>query len=141
MHVVRNRPEVVEELAEEIPAVLSQHHVGANQQIASFLDGLLQQEPFPAPEMDVTETFVSRRSRTVISIGRGREPSFVDTAAIATKRVVIVWMQSETTSRKHERTGHPGRLETEQPSAGCSGILNLRSVGHIGVPELGSEKC
>src|SRR4029434_10595857 len=67
MHVVRNRPELVEELAEEIPAVLSPHHVGANQQIASFLDGLLQQEPFRVPEMDVTEALVGRRSRTVIS--------------------------------------------------------------------------
>jgi hypothetical protein len=141
MHVVRNRPEVVEELAEEIPAVLSLHDVGANQQIASFLDGFLQQEPFPVPEMDVTEALVGRRSRTVISIGRGREPSFVDTAAIAAKRVVIVWMQSETTSWKHERSGHPGRLETEQPSAGIYGILNLRSVGHIRIPELSSEKC
>ncbi len=44
VHVMRNRPHVVEELAEQIPAAVAVHHRRPEQQVARDLDGLFQQE-------------------------------------------------------------------------------------------------
>ena len=58
VHVVRNRPHVVEELAEQIPSALALHHVGSDEQIARGLDRLLQQESPAVAEPDVAEALV-----------------------------------------------------------------------------------
>ena len=49
VHVMRNRAEVVEELAEQVPALLALHDVLAEQQVAGLVDRVLQQEPACRP--------------------------------------------------------------------------------------------
>ena len=44
VHVMRDGPHVVEEFAEQIPAALAFHHLGAQQQIARMFDGVFQRE-------------------------------------------------------------------------------------------------
>ena len=82
VHVMRDRAEIVEELAEQVPALLALHHVGANQQIARFFDSLFQKEPLAIGDTNVAEPLVGRSSRSVIGVGRRRKPSLVDATAI-----------------------------------------------------------
>src|SRR5579884_1700249 len=65
VEVVRNWAEVVEELAEHVPAAALAHHVGAQEFIADLFDRLLE-EYAAALGVDVAETFVFGRARTVI---------------------------------------------------------------------------
>src|ERR1700722_9248449 len=44
VHVVRNRTQVVEELAKQVPSLFALHHNGAEQQITRRLDGILQEK-------------------------------------------------------------------------------------------------
>jgi hypothetical protein len=90
VHVMRNRPEVVEELAEQVPAAVARHDRRSDQQIAGFLDRRFQQKPLAGVEMDVAEPLVRRRARSVVGIGRRREPPLVDAAAMSAQRIEIV---------------------------------------------------
>src|SRR5205814_9157241 len=82
VHVVRNRPEVVEELAQQVPAALARHRRRTEQQIARLVDRLLQQES-GAAGAHVAQALVGRRAGSVVGVGRRREPALVDAAAMA----------------------------------------------------------
>jgi hypothetical protein len=69
MHVMRNRAEVVEELAEQVPPFLTLHHVGADQQIARFFDGLFQQKSLAVADTNIAEPFVGRSAGPIVSVG------------------------------------------------------------------------
>ena len=65
MHVVRDRPHVVEELAKQIPAALSRHDAGPKQQIARCLDGRPEQESIRAFGPHIAQPFVFQRGRPI----------------------------------------------------------------------------
>src|SRR5206468_11822719 len=109
MHVMRKRSEVVEELAEQVPSALALHHSRSDEQIAGGFDGLFQQKSSAMSEPHVSETFVCGRPGSVVRVGRGREPSLVDAAAMPAKRIQVVGMQLESPSGQHEGTGYPRR--------------------------------
>jgi hypothetical protein len=71
MQMVRDRPHVVEELAEQIPPALARHDVSANQQIAGAVNGVAQQETRAVHRPDVTQSLVGRCAGTVVSVGGG----------------------------------------------------------------------
>ena len=87
---MRDRPHVVEELAEQVPALLALHHGRPEQQVARRVDGVLEQEAAAVVEPDVAQAFVGRRARSVVGVGRRREPALVDAAAVAAERVQVV---------------------------------------------------
>ena len=107
MHVVRNGSHVVEKLAQDIPPTFAFHHVGAKQQIAGHLDGILQQESFPRSWMNVAQPLVRRGFGTVCSLGRRGEPALVNSATMAAEGVEIIGMQLQPAARNHKGTRHP----------------------------------
>src|SRR5262245_57712678 len=130
VHVMRDRAHVVEELAEDVPAVFLRHHLGADQRVASGVDGLLQLKALAGLEPDVAEPFVCRRSRSVVGVGRGREPALVNATTVRAKGVQIVGMEPQAPAWLHERAGHPTRFEPEDSVAGIEGILDLYTSDH-----------
>jgi hypothetical protein len=65
---MRNRPHVVEELAEQVPAAVALHHGGSDQQIACGFHRILQEKAGTVFEPDVAQTFVGRRTGPVIGV-------------------------------------------------------------------------
>src|ERR1019366_5734630 len=92
MQVVRNRTEVVEELAEQVPAAVLAHHTGAQEEIAVAFDGVRQKQ-FLAVKLDVGQAFIGRGQGTVGRLGGGGEPALVDAAAMATQYVKVARVQ------------------------------------------------
>src|SRR4051812_6770096 len=82
MQMVRNRTEVIEELAEEVPASVLAHHLGAQEEIAVAFDGVFEQKLLSV-KLDVGQAFIGRGQRTVGGFGGGGEPAFVDAAAVS----------------------------------------------------------
>jgi hypothetical protein len=130
VHVVRDRAHVVEELAEQVPALLALHHRRSDQEIAGRVDGILQQKPRAVFEPHVTQALVGGGAGTVVGIGRRREPALVDAAAVAAKRVEIARVQLQPLAGDHERARHPARLEPQQALSGGNGVLDLRAIDH-----------
>ena len=62
VHVVRNRPQVVEELAEHVPAAVPRHHLRTQNFVADARHGFAQQHAL-AVDRDVAQAFVFRRAR------------------------------------------------------------------------------
>src|SRR5215467_7687672 len=106
VHVVRNRPEVVEKLAQHVPAVLRAHDVGAQKFIAQRFDGLLQQDAL-AVDGDVTQALVLPRAFAVPGLGGGGKPALVDTAAVSAERVEVAWVKLQAAARHKKRARHP----------------------------------
>src|SRR5206468_4568737 len=96
-----------------------------------LLDRFLQQKLFSVRGTDVTEAFVSGCAWTIVGVGSGREPSFVDASAMPAKRIVVVRVQPQTATWKHEGAGHAARFQPQESSGGVYDILNLRSIGHV----------
>ena len=93
MQVVRDRPHIVKELAEEIPAALASHHVCAKQQISRGFDSIPKQELLPRLRANITQAFIRSRVRAIGGPGGGGEPALVDAAPVAAEGVKIIRMQ------------------------------------------------
>src|SRR6185369_11779944 len=130
MHVMRDRPEVVEELAQQVPAAFALHHGRAKQQVARFVDERFEQEPRALSGPDVTEALVFRRSPPVGRVRRRREPSFVDAAAMSAERIEIVGMQFQPAARNQEGARHPTRFQPQYPGPRADGVLACGSIGY-----------
>ena len=134
---MRDRAEVVEELAEQIPSAFARHRRGAEQEIARFGDGILQQKPI-AVRAHVAEAFVGRRAGTVVGVCRGREPALVDAAAMPAERVQIVGVQPQPPARNHEGARHPRGLEAERAASSVERGFDVRALHNqcsIGMPK------
>ena len=129
VQVVRNRTQVVEELAEEVPAAVPLHDVGAEEAVAFGLDRLLEQRLL-AVEFDVAQPLVGGGERAVGGLGGGREPTLVDTAAMRAERVQIAGVQFEAAARHQEGAGDPARRQSDDAVAGGQGIDNEVAVRH-----------
>ncbi len=130
VHVVRDGPEVVEELAEKVPALLAFDDVLAEQQIAGLIDRVLEQEARAVGQPHVAQALVGRGAGTVVGIGGRRKPPFVDPAAMTAERIHIIRVQLEPASRHHEGAGNPARFQPEETAAGVERLLNLGAIEH-----------
>ena len=118
VQVMRDRPHVVEELAEQVPALLPRHHRRApSSRSPACSTAVLQQEARPPLQPDVAEAFVGGRAGAVVGVGGRREPALVDAAAMRAEGVEIVGVQPEAAARVHERAGNPAGFEAEQSAA------------------------
>ena len=88
MHVVGNRPHVVEELRIDRPTVVLVENALADQIGAPFGDGLPEQELL-AFEQAKTESFVPD-SALVGRLGGAAKPTLIDAAAIGSESIVVV---------------------------------------------------
>ena len=119
MHVVRDRPHVIEELRVNRPFLVFVPDRLADQRRAAFGDGLLQGEAMPSND-DVAQALVRR----AVFVGRGRgggEPAFVDAAAVQAVGVKIVRVQLQALARlKEERGTQHGARRSRPPVAEIS---------------------
>ena len=130
VHVMRNRAEIVEELAQQIPAAFALHHRRANQEISGFVDKRFQQNAFAIAGAHVAQPLVFGRSRAIRCVCRRREPPFVDAAAVPAERVEIVRVQLEAAAGNHEGTWHPAGFQPENAGACIDGVLAFGSIRH-----------
>src|SRR5205823_4630829 len=107
MHVMRNRPKVVEKFAEHVPATLLAHDVRSEEFVADDFDSLFQQDPLAGSEVDVAEPLVLRRPRAIGGIGSGREPALIDTAPMRAESVQIAGIELQAATRHEEGARHP----------------------------------
>ena len=127
MHMVRDRPHVVEELRIDRPlAVLLEHRL-ADEPRASLVDRVLQQELLAferceAQPLVPDAAFVRR-------LGGAREPTLVNAAAVGAVGVQIGRMQLDPASRMQEAPRHPGRREPQQAAALIERLIE--NLGHI----------
>ena len=70
MHVVRDGAQVVEELAEQVPAAVLTHHPSAQEPVARRLNGFFQQNTLAAM-VNVAQPLIRRREWTVVGLGGG----------------------------------------------------------------------
>ena len=131
VHVVRDRAHVVEELAEQVPALLALHDGRPEQRIAGLVHRVLEEEAASVVEPYVAQAFVWWRAGSVVRVGRRREPPLVDAAAMRPARVEVVRMELQPSARDHEGAGHPAGLETENSPTGAQRGFDLRSLAHV----------
>ncbi len=117
VEMVGNGAEVVEEFAEQVPAAVAAHDVGAEEAIAFEFDGVLE-EDLPAVELDVAEAFIIGGERAVGGLGGGGEPALVDAAAMTAEDVEIARIELETSTRHKEGARHPAGGEADHTFAG-----------------------
>src|SRR5207302_2103943 len=92
VHVMRNGAEIIEELAVHRPAPVTVPNRGPNQAVPFRDHGVAERKGSLAFVYHVTEPFVRRRA--LVGRGRGgREPAFVDAAAMCTQGIKILWRQ------------------------------------------------
>ena len=134
VHVVRNRPHVVEKLRVHRPLAILIPDRLSNQHRTALGDCLSQREPGIARH-HITEALVLspvlvRRRR------RGSKPTLVNPAPVQPKRVEIVRMQLQTLAGLQERTRHPARGQLQKTARFCKGVLhqvfNIRRDGFQG---------
>jgi hypothetical protein len=127
MHVVRNRPHVVEELRVNRPARILLPNVFAHERCAAIGDSLAQREALSAHDA-VAQAFV-RHAAFVGGFGGRSEPAFIDAAAIRAVGVRVVGMQLEAQPRLEKRARHPRGREAEQSARardfGFDSFLNV----------------
>src|SRR5699024_1597452 len=69
------------------------------------------------------------RQRTVLGADRGREPAFVDAAAVLGEREVVVRVQTKALRGRAERAGNPRRREAGHALASVHDTLERRLRG------------
>ena len=84
----------------------------------------------PSSSMDVAQPLVRRRARSVVGVGRRREPPLVDAAAMSAERIEIVGVQLEPPTGQHERARHPGWRQAKDAGAGVDRVLNRCAINH-----------
>ncbi len=131
VHVMRNRAQVVEELAEQVPAAIARHDRRSDQQIAGFLDRHLaagtaghrrdgrSSAPRPAGVPGPLSAFVVDENHRSLMPPRC-PPSAYE----------IVGVQFEPTARQHEGARHPRRRQAKDARAGVDGVLNCCAIDH-----------
>src|SRR6185295_5605813 len=112
VHVMWNRPHVVEELGINRPPFVFVPNSFADDIRAAFCNSLLQSEPLFAHNA-VTQPFV-RLAILVRCWRRGREPAFVNATAVQAEGVEVVRMKLESFAWLKERARDPARRESEQ---------------------------
>src|SRR5262245_15919616 len=127
MHVMGNRPHVVEELAIYRPPLILLPYFGADKPFAVELNGVLQGERLSAVENYVTQALVGRRARVGGRGSRG-EPAFVNAAAIGAERVQILGRQFEASTGHQKRARHPGWGQTQDAGARGNRLPNERGA-------------
>jgi hypothetical protein len=110
VHVVRDGAEVVEELAEEVPAAVFRHHGRAEKLITGGCNRLAELRAL-SMEIDVAEAFILRCAGAIIGPGSGREPAFVDASTVRAEGIEVARVEFQSTSGHQERTRHPTRGE------------------------------
>src|SRR5262249_12922217 len=65
MHVMRDRSEIVEEFAENVPSAFARHYIGPEQIVSCYVHRVFQQEFFAIVEMHVTQAFIVSGERSV----------------------------------------------------------------------------
>ena len=116
VHVVGDRPEVVEELAVDRPALVGVPQAAADHLGAEELDRLFEGEPVAVVD-DVAESLVGR-CPFVGRGGRRGEPALVDPAAVGAQGIEVLARQLEPAARHQERPRHPGRGQPQDPFTG-----------------------
>ena len=130
MHVMRNRPQVVEKLAEHVPSAALAHHLRPQEFVSSGFDGFLQQPPLAAAEVDIAQPLVGRRSRTVGGVGGGREPALINSAAMRTQRIQIARIELKPPPRHEERAWHPAWRKSHNALARRESFLEKGGIRH-----------
>jgi cell division protein FtsA len=98
------------------PALVFVPQAIADQCAFQFIHGIFEQELMGDATLfkhDGTQPFVLSGEGAVFSRCRGGKPAFVDPAALATEDVVIVRVQFYPSARYAERSGDPGRGQSE----------------------------
>src|SRR5260370_6222021 len=112
VHVVRDRPEIVEELAVNGPTLVLSPNVRSNQVLFLGRDRLPQCErPFTIMN-NIAEPLVRRRAFVGGSRGR-RKPPLVDAATLGAPGGQVVCVQLEPAARHQARSRHPGWGQTK----------------------------
>ena len=123
MHVMRNRSEIIEELAVDRPTFEALPDILADQARAFLGHGIAQRERPLAFDDDIAQALVRRGA--FVRRGRGRgEPAFVDAAALGAERVEILRSQLDAPAGHEEGTRHPGGRQPQNPFACLDGPLD-----------------
>ena len=129
VHVVGDRPHVVEELAVDRPALVLRPDRRADEALALDLDGLAEGEGALALVYDVTQPLVGGG----VFVGghrRRAEPALVDPPALRAEGVVVLRPKFDALAGHEERARHPGRGEAQDALGG------LERLAHVGVVRL-----
>ncbi len=127
--VMRNRPEIVKELAEQVPAAVALNDICAEKLVARGLDSLFEQRSL-ALKFYIAESFVFRSQRPVSGFRCGGEPALVDSAAIRAERIQISRIQFQASARHKKGARHPTGGEPHHAVAGGQGVKNQVFVRH-----------
>ena len=121
MHVVRDRTHVIEKLRVDGPLAVFFPDGFADKRGAGVFDGLREREAAVA-DHDVAQPFVGGAA-FVGGDGGGREPTFVDAAAVQTISVGVIRMQLDAQTGLEERARDPSGREAQQTAG--AGKLGL----------------
>ncbi len=116
VNVVRQGFFVIEEFREHGPALVLVPEF-ANQFVFENFYGIFEENQLILFSDDKAETFVFAGERAVVGWGGGREPAFVDAAAFAAERIIIVGVQFDAASGNAEGARHPVGGEPENALA------------------------
>ena len=133
MHVVGDRPHVVEEFRVHRPPLVGVPHGLADERGTLGGHGVLERELL-AVKADETEAFVP--DATLIGgFRRAGKPPLVDSAALRAIGVQVAGMKLETAAGVQEATGNPGRRESQQSPVHRQGLLHYvrhcRALNHV----------
>ena len=121
VHVVRDRPHVVEEFGIDGPAVVFLVHRFADQARAGFGDGVAEQEVL-AFEGAEGEPFVPDAA-FVGGFGRAGEPALVDAAAVGPVGIEVAREELDAAAGMQEGARHPGGREAQEAAAFVEGAV------------------
>src|SRR6185312_378448 len=130
VHVVRNRPHVVEEFAEQIPAAFARHR-GSEQIVPGNLNRFLQEKSRAIRMAHKAQSLELAGLRTVRRFGRRSEPALIDTTTMPAVRIKIIRMQLQAAPRNHKGSRHPVRFQPQNPSSVAHGVTDLVWVQHL----------
>ena len=105
--------EVVEELRVNRPAAVLLPETFPDQFRAEFFNGFRKGDEPAFRGNQMADALVFTGQRTIIRRGRTAQPAFVDAAAFASERVIVVRMQFDSAPRNAEGARHPVRGEPE----------------------------
>ncbi len=134
VHVVGDRPHVVEELRVDRPLFVAVPDALADELRPSFAHGVAEQEPLTV-EHAPGETLVGNPA-LVGRLGRAREPPLVDAAAVETVGVVVVGMEADPLAGVEKAPRHPRRREPDDALAGIHRVVE-RGADVFRLGELG----
>ena len=115
MQVVRQRPEVVEELAVDRPAPVLLPDLRADDRRAQFGHHIAQQHALVL-EDHIAQALI-RQTPLVRRLGGRAEPALVDTAAVKPECVEVIRVQLQPASGITERARHPVRRQPQHAAA------------------------